>query len=82
MSTDMKESYNSDQLILERFNGWAAAEYDLTYTMRSVGKYMKDQKSRKELLLLNYKPKPRAKIKFSYDECYNNDKLTKAGLTT
>ena len=50
--------------------------------MRSVGKYMKDQKSRKELLLLNYKPKPRAKIKFSYGECYNNDKLTKAGLTT
>ena len=62
MSTDMMVSYNSDQLILERFNGWAAAEYDLTYTMRSVGKYMKDQKSRKELLLLNYKPKPRAKI--------------------
>ena len=82
MSTDMMVSYNSDQLILERFNGWAAAEYDLTYTMRSVGKYMKDQKSRKELLLLNYKPKPRAKIKFSYGECYNNDKLTKAGLTT
>ena len=82
MSTDMMVSYNSDQLILERFNGWAAAEYDLTYTMRSVGKYMKDQKSRKELLLLNYKPKPRAKIKFSYDECYNNDKLSKAGLTT
>ena len=82
MSTDMMVSYNSDQLILERFNGWAAAEYDLTYTMRSVGKYMKDQKSRKELLLLNYKPKPRAKIKFSYDECYNHNKLSKAGLTT
>ena len=30
MSTDMMVSYNSDQLILERFNGWAAAEYDLT----------------------------------------------------
>ena len=82
MSTDMMVSYNSDQLILERFNGWAAAEYDLTYTMRSVGKYMKDQKSRKELLLLNYKPKPRAKIKFSYGECHNYDKLSKAGLTT
>ena len=47
-------SYNSDQLIKERFNNWTAAEFDLTYTMRSVGEYMKDQQQRKELLLLNY----------------------------
>ena len=32
--------------------GWAAAEYDLTYTMRSVGKYMKDQKSRRNFSYL------------------------------
>ena len=47
-------SYNSDQLIKERFNNWNAVEFDLTYTMRSVGEYMKDQQQRKELLLLNY----------------------------
>jgi len=49
-------SYNSDQLVKDRFTGsqWKAAEFDLTYTMRSVGEYMKDQKERKELLLFNY----------------------------
>ena len=47
-------SYNSDQLVKERFDGWQAGEFDLTYTMRSVGSYMSDQKQRKELLLLNY----------------------------
>ena len=49
-------SYNSDQLVKDRFTGlqWNAAEFDLTYTMRSVGEYMKDQQERKELLLFNY----------------------------
>ena len=47
-------SYNSDQLVKDRFTDWNAAEFDLTYTMRSVGEYMRDQKSRKELLLFNY----------------------------
>ena len=47
-------SYNSDQLVRDRFRGWNAAEFDLTYTMRSVGEYMRDQKTRKELLLMNY----------------------------
>ena len=28
----------------------------LTYTMRSVGEYMREQKTRKELLLFNYEP--------------------------
>ena len=51
---DMMVSYNSDQLVKDRFKGWAAAEYDLTYTMRSVGEYMRDQQKRKELLLMNY----------------------------
>ena len=48
-------SYNSDQLVKDRFKNWNAAEFDLTYTMRSVGEYMRDQKERKELLLFNYK---------------------------
>ena len=47
-------SYNSSQLIRDRFMGWAAAEFDHTYTMRSVGEYMKEQQQRKELVLLNY----------------------------
>ena len=47
-------SYNSSHLIKERFVDWDAQEYDHTYTMRSVGEYMKDQQERKELLLLNY----------------------------
>ena len=47
-------SYNSDQLVKDRFKGWNAGEFNLTYTMRSVGEYMKDQQTRKELLLFNY----------------------------
>ena len=47
-------SYNSDQLVRDRFSDWNAAEFDHTYTMRSVGEYMREQKSRKELLLFNY----------------------------
>ena len=47
-------SYNSDQLVKDRFKSWDAGEFNLTYTMRSVGEYMKDQQTRKELLLFNY----------------------------
>ncbi len=47
-------SYNSSQVIRDRFKNWNAAEFDHTYTMRSVGDYMQDQQDRKELLLLNY----------------------------
>ena len=47
-------SYNSSQLVCERFKGWEAGQFDHTYTMRSVGTYMNDQQERKELVLLNY----------------------------
>jgi DNA adenine methylase len=47
-------SYNSDQLVKDRFKNWKMGEFDLTYTMRSVGEYMREQKERKELLLFNY----------------------------
>ena len=53
-TADMMISYNSSQLIKNRFKDWNAVEFDLTYTMRSVGDYMSDQQTRKELLLLNY----------------------------
>jgi DNA adenine methylase len=51
---DQLVSYNSDQLVKDRFKGWKTAEFDLTYTMRSVGEYMREQKQRKELLIFNY----------------------------
>ena len=49
-------SYNADQLVRDRFTDpkWNASEFDLTYTMRSVGEYMRNQQKRKELLLFNY----------------------------
>ena len=53
-NVDQLISYNSDQLVKDRFDGWNAAEFDHTYTMRSVGEYMREQKKRKELLLFNY----------------------------
>jgi len=52
--TKMLISYNSDQLVKDRFKNWKASEFKLTYTMRSVGEYMRDQQERKELLLFNY----------------------------
>ena len=51
---DMMVSYNSSQLIKDRFKTWKAIEFAHTYTMRSVGEYMKDQHERKELVLINY----------------------------
>ena len=53
-SMDCLISYNADQLVKDRFKDWNAGEFDLTYTMRSVGEYMREQKDRKELLLFNY----------------------------
>tara|TARA_R110002020_G_scaffold203953_1_gene407767 strand:- start:192 stop:1028 length:837 start_codon:yes stop_codon:yes gene_type:complete len=71
-------SYNSSQLVKDRFQGWEVGEFDLTYTMRSVGEYMREQKDRKELLLMNYDKK--SKIKPVFGECYNFSKLKKEGL--
>ena len=53
-SIDMMVSYNSSQIIRDRFKDWNALEYDLTYSMRTTGDYMREQQKRKELLLLNY----------------------------
>ena len=56
-TSPMLISYNSSQLVKDRFKDWTATEFDLTYTMSSVGEYMRDQQQRKELLLLNYAQK-------------------------
>jgi site-specific DNA-adenine methylase len=49
-------SYNGE--VLEQyqgsFDGYTISDYDLTYTMRSTGSYMADQKQRKELVIKNY----------------------------
>jgi DNA adenine methylase len=47
-------SYNSSNLVKERFKLWTVGEFAHTYTMRSVGSYNTDQASRKELVLHNY----------------------------
>ncbi len=73
-------SYNSDQLVKDRFKNWNAAEFEHTYTLRSVGEYMREQHQRKELLLFNYTKGP--KIKLNFEGCFNYDKLKKEGLTS
>ena len=47
-------SYNSSQLVKNRFKEWTVKEFAHTYTMRSVGCYNIDQATRKELVLTNY----------------------------
>lgn len=47
-------SYNNHPDICERFLEWCQYDYDHTYTMRSTGSYMSDQKERRELILTNY----------------------------
>ena len=68
---DQLVSYNSDQLVKDRFTNWTAAEFDLTYTMRSVGEYMRDQKQRKELLLFNYGIEGLVKLDQSNEESFD-----------
>jgi len=47
-------SYNSNLLIKNAFKDYMISDYDLTYTLRSTGTYMEDQKNRKELAITNY----------------------------
>ena len=53
-TSPMLISYNSSQLVRDRFKEWTVGEFAHTYTMRSVGCYNIDQAARKELVLLNY----------------------------
>ena len=53
-TSHMLISYNSDQIVKDRFKEWSVGEFAHTYTMRSVGCYNKDQATRKELVLTNY----------------------------
>ena len=47
-------SYNDHPDIIERFLEWCQYDYEHTYTMRSTGTYMSDQKKRRELICTNY----------------------------
>ena len=41
-------------MIKNAFKGYNISDYELTYTMRSTGTYMNDQKDRLELAIRNY----------------------------
>ena len=50
-------SYNNDPVLAKKLTeegSYNANSFDLTYTLRSVGDYMKNQSNRKELLLNNF----------------------------
>jgi DNA adenine methylase len=47
-------TYNSNPTLVEWYKDYHQATWDLTYTMRSTGDYMNEQKDRAELLITNY----------------------------
>ena len=47
-------TYNTNKTLMEWYDGYYQTKWDLTYTMRSVGDYMNEQKDRAELLITNY----------------------------
>jgi len=66
---DQLISYNSEQLVKDRFKNWNAAEFDLTYTMQSSTDYTRrisGQKVRKEILLFNFEMKQNLMKFFNY----------------
>ena len=67
-SMDCLISYNANQLVKDRFKSWQAGEFDLTYTLRSVGEYMREQRERKELVLFNYGTQGLAQLNQSNQE--------------
>jgi len=47
-------TYNSNPTLVEWYKDYYQSTWDLTYTMRSTGDYMNEQKDRTELLITNY----------------------------
>jgi len=47
-------SYNSHNLIKDAFTGYDISDFPLTYTMRSTGNYMEQQKDRLEMVMKHY----------------------------
>jgi len=51
---DWMITYNTNPTLREWYKDYYQTKWDLTYTMRSVGDYMNEQKDRAELLITNY----------------------------
>ena len=51
-------TYNTNPTLMEWYDDYYQTKWDLTYTMRSVGDYMNEQKDRAELLITNYDTNP------------------------
>jgi len=51
---DWMITYNTNATLMEWYKDYYQTKWDLTYTMRSVGDYMNEQKDRAELLITNY----------------------------
>ena len=51
-------TYNTNPTLVEWYKDYHQTRWDLTYTMRSVGDYMNEQKDRAELLITNYDTNP------------------------
>ena len=51
---DWMITYNTNPTLMEWYKDYYQTKWDLTYTMRSVGDYMNEQKDRAELLITNY----------------------------
>lgn len=51
---DWMITYNTNPTLVEWYKDHHQTKWDLTYTMRSVGDYMNEQKDRAELLITNY----------------------------
>jgi DNA adenine methylase len=51
---DWMITYNTNPTLMEWYKNYYQTKWDLTYTMRSVGDYMNEQKDRAELLITNY----------------------------
>jgi len=47
-------TYNTNPTLVDWYKDYNQTKWDLTYTMRSVGDYMNEQKDRAELLITNY----------------------------
>ena len=54
LTTKFMITYNANQKLIEKYKTYHCLQWDLKYTMRSTGSYMKDQNERKELLITNY----------------------------
>ena len=51
-ATYLQESIANYSAIKDAFKNYLVTDYDLTYTLRSTGTYMEDQKKRKDFIIV------------------------------